>query len=325
MFFSVGPENEGTRLDVFVADKVPALSRRAVREAIAEGKIRLNGRRARKGLRVRQGEVVAVARELAQAQELGPNPALPVRVLFEDEFIVAVDKPAGIPSHALRPFETETVANFLIARYPEMRSLSRAGLEAGLVHRLDTDTSGVLLAARTAHVREQLRQQFRTGQVCKEYLALVLGAVAEPGAISEPLEHDPARPGRMRVARGGNGREAMTHYWPLERYTEYTLLRVTIYTGVLHQIRVHLAWAGHPIAGDADYGGTEIPLALKRQFLHAKRISLHHPVSGAPFSVESPLPDELAGVLQELRGYERQLYRAMHPRPSRRKQRNSIR
>lgn len=313
--FSVDAQRAGMRLELLVRELLPALSRRAVREAIEAGKVLLNGRLASKGDRVRQGEVVAIAREITNAQQLSPNADLPVHVLFEDAHVVAVDKPAGIPSHALRPYETATVANYLLAKYPEMRLLSRAGLEAGLIHRLDTDTSGVLIAARTLQARDYLREQFAARQVRKEYCALVVGKVAEPGTVRQPLEDDPRHPGKMRVALHGRGREAVTHYWPVERYTEFTLLRIDIYTGVRHQIRAHLASLGHPIVGDKLYGGESSGLMLTRQFLHAIRLSLPHPARHRLLTIESKLPADLAGILHELRRHERKLWQSSRPRP----------
>ncbi|MCX8071345.1 MAG: RluA family pseudouridine synthase [Candidatus Binatia bacterium] len=301
----------GMRLDAFVRNMVPALSRRAVQEAIDEGRVFVNGRRASKGTRLQPGAMVTIVAELVR--ELEPNSELPVTVVHEDDHLVAVNKPAGLPSHALRPFERNTVANFLLAHYPEMRALSRAGLEAGLVHRLDTDTSGVLLAARTPEAHRHLREQFAAREVRKEYLALVSGTISEPGAIRSPLENDPSQVGKMRLARSGSGRAAETHYRPLECYSGHTLLRVDIYSGLRHQIRAHLAAIGHPIVGDALYGG-DPSLGLKRQFLHATRISFRHPVTVQLFAVEAPVPEELSAVLGELRKRERQIYKASRPR-----------
>ncbi len=297
----VPTEHEGRRLESFLRAVLPVLSRRAVRQAIEQGRVLLDGRRARKGDRLQAGAVVAVAREVVCAKELPPNPQLPVRVVFQDPWLVAVDKPAGIPSHALRPYEQATVANFLLAVYPEMRSLSPAGLEAGLVHRLDRDTSGVLVAARTAATRQALRQQFARRQVRKEYVALVHGAVGEAGVVRDRLEHDPHQPAKVRVAHSTRGREALTRYRPVERYADYTLLHVIIDTGVMHQVRAHLAFVGHPIVGDILYGATPCNLGLQRQFLHATRITLRHPHTAEVLMLEAPLPEDLKRTLEELR------------------------
>jgi len=308
----VTAEHEGERLDAFVAEVLPALSRRAVREAIRCGQVMVNGRRLGKGYRLRAGNVVEVAMELSAAEKLQPNPELPVSILYNDEHLVVVNKPAGLPSHALRPYERNTVANFLLAHFPEMAALSHAGLEAGLVHRLDTDTSGALLAARTAEARAAMRAQFAAHAVRKEYVALVAGSVCEPGTVQFPLTHDPHTPRKVRIAQGEEGREATTYFWPLERYQEYTLLRVEIRTGVLHQIRAHLAAIGHPIIGDRLYGSVHADLA--RQFLHATRLVFQHPMTGRQCQVGAPLPEDLEDVLRRLRRHERELYRASRPR-----------
>jgi len=265
---------------------------------IAEGRVRVDGRRAAKGAPVRAGSRVAV--ELPPADAPAPQPDLPLRIVFSDEQMIVADKPAGMPTHPLKPGETGTAANALVARFPELSGVGPAPREGGVVHRLDTDTSGLLLAARTPAAHATLRAQFAARTVEKGYLALVAGEIHAPGEVSLPLAHDPADPRRMRAASDPewaalhDARPAVTRYRPLEQRGGFTLLEVEIPTGVMHQIRAHLAFIGHPLAGDALYRGPGLP-GLSRHFLHAFRLGLVHP-DGAPRRFESALPSELAAA-----------------------------
>jgi 23S rRNA pseudouridine1911/1915/1917 synthase len=296
------------RLDVFLAQHVPNCSRRSAQRAIADGAVRINGRRAPKGQTLAGGDVVEMPDELYAATTLQPNAALAIPILYEDAAIIAIDKPAGMPSHALRADEADTVANFLLARHPELAAIGKSSLEAGVVHRLDTDTSGVLLAARSAAAYGALRRQFATHQVSKEYIALVCGDVAAPGEIRDRIAHDRRNRRRMRVCgltSRAPARSAVTSYRPIERFGDNTLLAVQIATGVMHQIRVHLASIGHPIAGDRLYGGPPAPDSPSRHMLHASCLRVIHPSSGAPVRVSSPLPADFSALLEQLRQKQR--------------------
>jgi len=293
------------RLDAFLAQVLPRGSRRLAQQVIAAGAVRVNGRRARKGDPVGAGDVIEVAEAAYAPPALQPNPHLRVPILYEDADVIAVDKPAGLPTHALRFDETETVANFLLARYPELAAVGKSPLEAGVVHRLDTDTSGVLLAARTPEAYAALRRQFSARQVTKEYLALVAGDVAAPGEVRLPIAHDRRKPHLMRACTGpgqpGNARPALTYYRPRERFGDVTLLEIRIATGVMHQIRVHLASIGYPVLGDRLYGGVSAGTAAPRQLLHASRLGFRHPVSGEPMEVDSHVPADFLATLDRLR------------------------
>jgi 23S rRNA pseudouridine1911/1915/1917 synthase len=282
-----------TRLDVFLNRHLPHGSRRTAQRLIAAGAVRINGRRTHKGATVAGGDTVEVDDEWLAPPVLRPNPRLVVPVLYEDTAVLALDKPAGMPSHALRGNETETIANFLLAHYPDSAGVGKSPLEPGIVHRLDIETSGVLLVARTPAAYDGLRRQFAARRVRKEYRAVVHGDVAGAGEIRAPIA--PARGRRrMRVCRASapGGRPALTRYRPLERYGSSTLLAVEIPTGVRHQIRVHLAAVGHPVVGDRLYGPTEGVAGVTRHLLHAVRIGFAHPESGQPIEVSSPLPED---------------------------------
>jgi 23S rRNA pseudouridine1911/1915/1917 synthase len=297
------------RLDVCLARQLPNGSRRSAQRVIAAGEVRINGRRARKGQMVAGGDVLQVPEALYAPATLRPNPHLLVRILYEDDTLIAVDKPAGMPAHALRPDETETVANFLLAHDPTLAGVGRSHTEPGIVHRLDTDTSGVLLAARTADAYQALRRQFGEQTVTKNYLALVDGDVAVAGVLRAPLAHNQRDRRRMRVCSGAERaaglRLAVTAYRPIERFSSYTLLAVRMRTGVRHQIRVHLASIGHPIVGDRLYGCASLQGVLPGHCLHACRLGFTHPATGKPMRVTSPLPGGWIGVLEALREKQR--------------------
>ncbi len=293
-------ENEaGMRVDTLVARTLPHGSRRQAAEAIAAGQIRINERRCRKGAFAATGDVIDIAESAAAPPTVIPNSNLPVTVLYEDQALIAIDKPAGMPSYPLRADEINTAANFLMA-YDARQAGVATALEAGLVHRLDTDTSGVLLAARTADAYAELRRQFRERSILKRYTALVQGIIEQGGEIVIPLEPSGKNSQRMRPARTPNdGRAALTIYRPLRRFAAHTLLEVEIVTGVMHQIRAHLGAIGHPVAADGLYGG--LPLGgLTRHFLHATRLGIQHPLTHRALEINSPLPAELEAVLRSL-------------------------
>jgi 23S rRNA pseudouridine1911/1915/1917 synthase len=297
------------RLDRFLTNHVPGCSRRTAQRVIAAGAVRVNGHRARKGHTVTDGDAVDVPEELYAAPALQPNPQLVVTILYEDTALIAIDKPPGMPSHALRADETDTAANFLLAHDPRLAAIGKTSREPGIVHRLDTDTSGVLLAARTEVAYRSVRQQFSAHQVKKEYLAIVHGDLATGGEVRAPIAHERHNRRKMRVCTPTGSlpgaRPAVTGYSPVERFGEYTLLAVEIPTGVMHQIRVHLAAIGHPIVGDRLYGGAVCESDPPRHLLHATRLTVIHPKTGRPFTVESPPPADFSGFADRLRQQHR--------------------
>lgn len=292
---------EPERLDKAVA-KLFGVSRQRAMEWIAEGRVRVDGRRAAKGAPVQPGARISV--EKPPPDQPAPQPDLPIRIVHADAQVVVADKPAGMPSHPLKPGEKGTAANALVGRFPELAGIGPSPREGGLVHRLDTDTSGLLLAARTEAAHAMLRGQFAARTVEKGYLALVAGELHAGGEIALPLLHDPRDPRRMLAASDPDyalehgARPAITTFTPRERRSGFTLLEVEIATGVMHQIRAHLSFIGHPLAGDALYGGPELP-GLSRHFLHAARLGFAHP-DGSRARHESPLPEDLDAALGKL-------------------------
>jgi 23S rRNA pseudouridine1911/1915/1917 synthase len=297
-------EAAGTRLDRFLAD-ASGLSRARVKAAFEAGDVWVDGRRAKKGDRVVPGSEI-VLREPSGDTSPVPQPELPLEVLLEDPAFLILNKPAGQPSHPLEPGERGTLANALAARYPECARAGEEAREGGLAHRLDVETSGAMVAARTPQAFRALRSAFSSRTVLKIYLALVGGAAGEGGEIDLPIAHHPKNPRKMIAcadpgeAQRLRARPALTRYRVLERLGDFALLEAQIPTGVMHQIRVHLAAVGAPVAGDATYGGPSLP-GLGRQFLHAATLGFPHPVHGAEVRVSAPLPAELEQILSALR------------------------
>ena len=285
---------EGLRIDVWLATALE-IPRARVKALLESGAVRVGGRSPRKGDRTVAGARVEV---VLPGEDGGPvpQPELPLRVLHLDPALVAVDKPAGMPSHPLAPGERGTVVNALLARHPECAAASEDPREGGLVHRLDTLTSGALLAARTREAWRAVRAEFGRQRVDKRYLAVVTGPVADAGEIDLPLRH---RGDHVEPALHGAGREARSEFRVLARSGDASLLEVRIHTGVLHQIRAHLAAIGAPVLGDVAYGGREHP-GLGRFFLHASRLGLAHPSTGEPLAISAPLPPELQSTLEAL-------------------------
>jgi 23S rRNA pseudouridine1911/1915/1917 synthase len=298
------------RLDGFIRRRLPTLSRKSVESAIAAGLFRVNGRRRNKGDKIRSGDIVSfTGPKTWLAEKPLPLPGLRVTILYEDSHLLVVDKPAGMDTHGFSGRHVNTVANFLAAERPEVLGVGKSRWEPGLVHRLDRDTSGVVLVAKTQSAFEALRGQFRRREIRKHYWALVCGITPSRGSISYPIAHNRGDKRRMRVivrSRAISKQEkiwpARTRYRRLLAHARFSLLQIEMRTGVMHQIRVHLAAIGHPIVGDAIYGVTGADrIGLKRHFLHAYRLEFEHPVEQREIAVESPLPSELAGVLDSLK------------------------
>jgi 23S rRNA pseudouridine1911/1915/1917 synthase len=289
-----------------VADALGS-GRASVKEAFRRGAVRVDGRRARGSDAARPGAVVEVEVEAAPGAP-EPDPGVPLTVLAESPRWVVVDKPAGVATHPLRPGERGTLANGVACRYPECAGASERPREGGAAHRLDAGTSGCVLFARDRAAWEGLRAQLRGRGVEKVYLALVAGRVASGGVCSVPLAQrggravavPDAEAAARLPARAAAPRPAETRWEVVRAFPRHTLLEVRIPTGAMHQIRAHLAYVGHPVAGDEAYGGAAAALpGLGRHFLHAWRLGFDDP-GGGRVRVEAPLPPELAAVLEAL-------------------------
>jgi 23S rRNA pseudouridine1911/1915/1917 synthase len=288
----------GQRVDKYVADKLTYLSRSRVKQLIDDGSLTVNGIPVKPSHRLEKGDQVVVRVPPVEQVELVPE-HLPLSKVYEDEDLLVVDKSAGLVVHPAPGHPTGTLVNALLARYSDLPKSEKQ--RPGIVHRLDRDTSGLIIVAKSTEAQRSLQRQFKEGRVRKVYLALVEGVVEpERGLIDAPIGRDPRNRKRMAVVPS-TGREARTEYVVLEHLGGYSLLEVRPQTGRTHQVRVHLAFIGHPVVGDKVYGLRKQPLGLKRQFLHAHRLRFRLPSTGRELELVSELPGDLSAVLTQLR------------------------
>ena len=286
------------RLDRYLAAQGAWGSRSQVQRLIAEGAVRVDGQPVKAGTVLRSGQTIDVQSSPSPGVPAGVEAeAIALAVLYEDEWLLIIDKPAGLVVHPAPGHWRGTLVSALLHHWRGPRP-GLDPLRPGIVHRLDKDTSGVLIIAKDAATLAALGAQFRRREIEKQYLAFVWGRVrSQRGTISEPIGRNPVHRKRMAVRRGG--REALTAYEVVERYDEVTLVRLFPKTGRTHQIRVHLAAIGHPIVGDAVYGRSRVQsgrVLLSRQALHAARIVFTHPHTGARVAFTAPLPADLAAL-----------------------------
>ncbi|WP_228486296.1 RluA family pseudouridine synthase [Paludibaculum fermentans] len=294
--FLIGEGDAGQRLDHFLMTRLPEFSRARLQSWVEEGRVQVNGESRKASWKLRSGETVEV-----EPAELKPLRAfaedIPLEILYEDESLLAINKPAGLVVHAGAGNESGTLVNALLHHFESLSTLG-GELRPGIVHRLDKGTSGVMLVARTDAAHRNLSAQFAGRKVKKVYLALVMGHVKrDAGRIDTAISRDPVNRTKM-TARLEEGREAHTEYYVLERLPHHTLLRVLIGTGRTHQIRVHLSQLGHPVAGDPLYGAPAAP--ENRPWLHAWRITFTSPATGEEVTIEAPVPAELEAWKQRL-------------------------
>ncbi|MHB8910187.1 MAG: RluA family pseudouridine synthase [Syntrophales bacterium] len=310
--FTVPPGEGGDRLDLFLSDKEPGLSRAQIQRAVLEGRVLVNGRPAKAGRKVKAADAIAITIPAARPSGVVAE-AIPLTILYEDASLLVVDKPAGMVVHPAAGHPGGTLVNALLHH---CRDLSGIGgvLRPGIVHRLDKGTSGLLVAAKSDAAHWGLAGQFKRHEVKKTYQALVYGdPQAEEGRIEAAVGRHPTDRKRMST-HSRRGREAITVWRVRERFGPAALLEVDIETGRTHQIRVHLTELGHPVVGDAVYGGAgrfkgigdaavrARVKAMDRQALHAWRLSFTHPVTGEAMRFTSPLPEDMAALCAFLRG-----------------------
>jgi 23S rRNA pseudouridine1911/1915/1917 synthase len=306
----VGPSDAGRRLDLFVAERLPGCSRSLAAQLIAGGAAKVDGKERKPGHRVKAGEIVTGSVPAPQPSGFLPEP-IPLDILYEDEHLVVVNKPAGLVVHPAPGHPSGTLVNALLHHCPDLAGIG-AELRPGIVHRLDKDTSGTLVVAKNAVALQRLAAQFKARTVCKEYLALVHGCMAAAaGAIRLPIGRHPVDRKRMST-QSRSPRTAETEWRVERRFTAFSLLRVKLHTGRTHQIRVHCAAIRHPIVGDPVYAHRRAAPALReepvrsilagvsRQMLHALRLEFTHPHTGERRNFESPLPADLQELIAAL-------------------------
>jgi 23S rRNA pseudouridine1911/1915/1917 synthase len=298
---SVQADEAGQRLDRYLVSQLTAISRTRAQQLIADGMVLVNGGPGKPGYALRIGDEIQILSPRQNKRDSGIKPqSLPLDVVYEDQDLLIINKAAGMVVHPAPGHHDDTLVNALLARYPDIH-WDTADQRPGIIHRLDKDTSGLIIVARNIATQAALVEQMKRREIVKRYLALVEGVVAlDQGSIDAPIGRDPRHRQQMTIT-ALSSREARTHFRVLERFARHTLLLLELETGRTHQIRVHLKAIGHPIAGDPVYGSgnTIRGLSLKRQFLHAYQLKFTHPITGASIDVEVPLPDDLQAVLNE--------------------------
>jgi len=287
------------RLDTWLAAEVNALSRRQAQALISRGDVTVDGQACKKGQRLQPGSQVAIWSQV-HPQDWAPKPDTQVKltILFKDDDIIALDKPSGIPSQPLQPDELGTVANAVVARFPECGRIGRSSGDGGLVHRLDVETSGVMLAARSRSVHQILLDQQQHGNIEKVYLAMVHASTQRlPLRIDTPLL--PAGKGGYKVKPAPKGAPATTWIRMVRAHNDAMLVEARIAKGFRHQIRAHLASAGFPIVGDSVYGSAALEVDSERLLLHASELHLRHPTQATPLTLSSPLPSAFLSVMEQ--------------------------
>lgn len=297
----VSEQEAGSRLEQFVRQRLPGISRGSVQRLLEARQVLVDARPEPKGYRLQRGQTVLVA-AAARSERPVPQPDAELEIIAVLPELIVINKQPGVACYPLVPGETDTVANALAAKFPECAESSPIAREGGLVHRLDASTSGVLLAARSRTAYGRLRGMFSGGQVLKHYQALVAGSLVEAGRISLPLRPMPGDPRRVMVVAAGfhaDSQRAETDYQLLESLGWCSWVELRSRSGRRHQIRVHLAHLGHPLVGDALYGGPSLP-SVDGAFLHASRLMLPDGVD-----LSAPLPRSREQVLAELRAKAR--------------------
>ena len=299
-------DHAGIRLDAYLASQIEGWSRARLQKLIESEDVLVNGKPSKPSYKLRENDEIEVELIAPPADRFTPE-NIPLDIVYEDDTLVVVNKPAGLVVHPAAGIPSGTLANALAYHF---QKLPERGVRPGIVHRLDRDTSGLLVVAKTEAALEDLSDQFRDRTVYKSYVALVHGRVqSAKGQIDQPLARDPSNRTRMAVVRGG--RNALTLYRVRRSFERFTLLDVELKTGRTHQIRVHLAWIKHPVVADETYGGgrdntiLDVRLRarvrnLKRHFLHAEKLGFKHPATKEFVKFEAPLPGDLAELLEVL-------------------------
>ena len=290
----------GLRLDQVLAQLLPQFSRTRLAAWVREGRVTVDGKQPAPRDKLHGGEELVVKPALSPQETAFRPQALPLNIVYEDDALLVIDKPAGLVVHPGSGNWEGTMLNALLAHAPELSAVPRAGI----VHRLDKDTSGLLVVARTITAQTDLVRQLQARSVGREYCAVVHGKVARDGRIEGAIGRDPRSRTRMKVI--ASGKPAITHYTVVERLATASVLSCRLETGRTHQIRVHLQKIGHPIWGDPVYGKRNTPAtpAIGRQALHAEKLTLKHPGSGKTMHWRSPLPKDLRQLIKALRAHE---------------------
>lgn len=288
------------RIDSYIVDKNINLSRTAIKRLLDEGKILVNGKKQKPSYKPEVGDIITIEIMKPKEVELKPQD-IPIDIIYEDKDIIVVNKPKGMVVHPANGNPDGTLVNAILAKCKDSLSGIGGEIRPGIVHRLDKDTSGLLIIAKNDQAHINMSKQIQDRKVIKKYIALVKGVIGENTAtIDMPVAR--STKDRKKMAVDPKGKEAITHYKVLQRYDKYTLLEIKIDTGRTHQIRVHMSYIGHPVVGDMQYSNGKNEFGIEGQMLHSKYLEFDHPITGKRLKLEAPLPEYFEQVLNELEG-----------------------
>lgn len=294
----VQDNEQNKRVDAYIAEAKTELSRTTIKRLLDTGDILVNGKKQKASYKPESGDTIQINMPEATETKLIAQD-IPVPIIYEDKDIIVVNKPKGMVVHPANGNPDGTLANAILAMCKESLSGIGGEIRPGIVHRLDKDTSGLLIVAKNDLAHMNMSKQIQDRKVTKKYIALVRGIVPEDEAtIDMPIAR--SQKDRKKMAVDKNGKEAVTHFKVLARYDKYTLLEVKIDTGRTHQIRVHMSYIGHPVVGDEVYSNGKNEFGVKGQMLHAKYLKFKHPVTGEELELEAPIPEYFEEVLKQL-------------------------
>ena len=289
-------DKQDVRLDVYIAEKFKDLSRTMIQKLIEEGNIKVNGNIKKMSYKVQLNDEISICIPKAKETDLKPQ-EIPIEVVYEDDDIIVVNKPKGLVVHPANGNPDGTLVNAIMAMCKESLSGIGGELRPGIVHRLDKDTSGLLIVAKNDKAHINMSEQIKNREVTKKYIALVRGVIPEDDAtIDMPIGRSTKDRKKMAVTK--SGKQAVTHFKVLKRYPKYTLLEIKIDTGRTHQIRVHMAEIGHPVVGDMVYSNGKNDFGVEGQMLHAKSLDFKHPITGKQMHLETELPQYFKSIIE---------------------------
>lgn len=297
--FAAEPEDIGTRIDVFAAENSDALSRSGFKKLIAEGNVLVNDKAVKANYKLRKNDIVTLIIPESEPLEIIPQ-NIPLDILYEDDDVIVINKPQGMVVHPAPGHYTDTLVNALLYHCGDSLSGINGVMRPGIVHRIDMDTSGVIMAAKNNNAHRSLAAQLAEHSITRKYNAIVYNNIKEDeGTVDKPIARNPSDRKKMAVVLGG--RRAVTHYRVLERLGKFTFIEAQLETGRTHQIRVHMTYIGHPLLGDSVYGPKKQPFNLKGQVLHARVLGFIHPRTGEYMEFESELPEYFTRLLDNVK------------------------
>ena len=300
--YIVEAEEQGKRLDMYISSKDEELTRTSAQRLIEQGDILVNNKKVKVAYKVSEGDIIAVEKQMPKEIEIKAQ-NIPVDIVYEDDDIIVVNKPKGMVVHPANGNPDGTLVNAILAMCKDSLSGIGGEIRPGIVHRLDKDTSGLLIVAKNDEAHMNMSKQIQERKVTKKYIALVRGVVAEDEAtIDLPIAR--STKDRKKMAVDPKGKNAVTHFKVLKRYDNYTLLELKIDTGRTHQIRVHMSYIGHPVVGDEVYSNGKNEFGVQGQMLHARYLQFKHPITGKELSLEAPIPEYFEDVLEKLKNRE---------------------